>query len=696
MTQLSRVIGITFMFPSMCIAMTEAWKDLAELELEQLLDIKVSVAARKQEPWLSASGTVYVIDRADIAHYGWRDMKEILSAIPNMDMFYQWGWLPGGQRGFTGNMSGTLLLIDGREVQNLLANEAFIMNNFPAHRIERVEVLQGPNSTLYGGNAAQGVINIVTRLATNENITDAGFILGEVGTRQIHGLVNRRENDLAFGISVSYFESDLNYRELRNFVFDDARYSRNADLDPIRDHNASRFRNNEKSISVDGYFSLHSFYGGTNLTRTENVSGIERVAVDYVNGDDSNRGYTLLYIGQNFAPTDEWQGFIELSQFDEYKEKWRQKVRNANTANSYDELIIFTEREDIGPSTRLRLRSQWQYQPSADEDWIFGYDGWKTDIGSKVSYVETMNGTELQTPATWPTSKEKSDKQAIYSQFAKRWNIANESQLHMTLGLRFNRQDFTDDALLPRLSMVYQTDALSAWKFTYGEAFRPPTIFEFDGVVDDSLDSQSLTMYELNHSKRWRWENIEFTNSASLYQMTAENFYQKIFDTTGGFWRTEVAGQHRVNGIEDMLRWQTPRWQGFVGARYIEPDATTINGQTEFLDVPVSKIKLGLSYGVSDNWRVGTFVDRWAHTYTEANTLDGSATEIYRIPSWTVVNLNVLFTAWQTANSIRTSIGLYVENVFDKTYYHANARGTSPIQFIQAPRNARLQVSMLF
>ena len=74
---------------------------------------------------------MYVVSRDEISNYGWRDLKEILASIPNMDYFYQWSWLPGGQRGFTGNMSGTLMLIDGREVQNLLANEAFIMNNFP-------------------------------------------------------------------------------------------------------------------------------------------------------------------------------------------------------------------------------------------------------------------------------------------------------------------------------------------------------------------------------------------------------------------------------------------------------------------------------------------------------------------------------------------------------------------------------------
>ena len=72
---------------------------------------------------MDSPGTVYVITQDDIKKYGWRDLKEILASIPNLDYFNHWNWLPGGQRGFTGNFAGTLLLIDGKDVQNILAND---------------------------------------------------------------------------------------------------------------------------------------------------------------------------------------------------------------------------------------------------------------------------------------------------------------------------------------------------------------------------------------------------------------------------------------------------------------------------------------------------------------------------------------------------------------------------------------------
>ncbi len=696
MGKLTKQISLTLFGFCTFAGATDNPDDLFKMSFEDLLQVKVSIAARKQEPWLEASGTVLVINRADIEAYGWRDLKEIMMTIPNMDVFYQWSWLPGGQRGFTGNMSSTLLLIDGREVQNILANEAFVMNNFPSHRIERVEVLQGPNSTLYGGNAAQGVINIVTRLDSKEPISEVSVLVGEVNTRQISALFSGKIDQWQYGLSASKFSSDLDYSELKDFVFDDQGYSRNATLDPLRDHNTNNFRNNEENTTIDGRLAYQSTYAGFNLTRTYNISGIERVAVDYVNGDDSRRGYSQFYAGQAFSPTDKWEGFVEISRFSEYKEKQRQKVANLSTANSYDELIIFTEREDIGPSKRYRLRSQWKYQASAQSDWVMGYDGWRTDIGSKVSYVATENGIELRTPTSWPEDKEKSDKHAVYTQYAKRWALDEKDSFGVTFGLRFNDQDFTDNALLPRLSLVYQQGASSAIKYTYGEAFRPPTIFEFDGVEDDSLVSQTMLMHELNYSKGWDWGDFHLVNVAAIYQMKVENFYNKIFDTQLNYWRTEVTGEQAVKGFEDQLRWQTQNWQGFVGFRYIKPDKTEINGEFKILNVPQSKLKAGVTREFGDFWRTSLFIDHWDSVLTEANTLAGDATEIYKIPAWTSVNLYVAAQKIKLASEITATLGLYVENLFDETYYHANARGTSPYQFIQAPRNFRLQLEVSF
>jgi outer membrane receptor for ferrienterochelin and colicin len=669
---------------------------LFSLPLEKLQEIEVQVASKTKESWLTSSGTVYVIDRKDIKNYGWRDLKEILSAAPNMDMLYQYSWLSGGQRGFTGNRSGTLLMIDGREVQNLLANEAFIMNNFPAHRIERIEILQGTNSTLYGGNATQGVINIISRLGSEKSTIEAGIIIGEVNTKQANGLITGQYNEFKYGISASAFQSDLDYDNLKSFVFNDSEFSRNPILDQIRNRDPNRFKNKEKNLTFDFNIQYHNSYAGVNLSQMENMSGIERIAYDFGFGDDSRRGYTLTYLGQEFDATDALSGFVELSVFREYKKKFRLKAENEETATSFDDLVLFTEREDIGPSYRYRLRSQWQYDPGHSEVWVFGYDGWRTDIGSKVRYVDTGTGTEKVIPDTWPTEKEVSDKHALYGQYSKTWTINQTSMVKMTSGLRYNQQELTDNAWLPRLSTVYQSSAHHIWKITYGEAFRPPTIFEFELVEDQSLESQTMKMIELNYTHTQTFRDIEWVNIAVLYQMEAKNFYQKVFDEERNVWQTIVSGENTVEGFENQLKWQGHSIFGFFSLRYLDADKTTVGNRTELLDLPKTKVKLGLGYTWTHRWSTSVFINHWSKTFTEANTIDGNTTAIQRIPSWQTLNVNIAANDWQLSGNTRLDMNLYIENVLDKTYYHSNPRGTSPYQFIQPPRNVRLQLELSF
>ncbi len=667
-------------------AYTQDNDDLLALSLKELLSIKVTVAAQKNESWLSSSGTVYVIHRNDIENYGWRDLKEILASVPNMDYFYQWSWLPGGQRGFTGNMSGTLLLIDGREVQNLLANEAFIMNNFPSARIERVEILQGPNSTLYGGNAAQGVINVITRLG--KGVNEVSVLLGEVATRHAHLLVNHSFNKGTFAVSSSYFTSDLNYAPLKHFLIDDEAFSRNS-KDPLRNHNANDFRNSEENYTFDAAFTYNDYYAGTNLTRTVNVSGIEAVAYDYLTGDDSRRGYSLYYFGKQFDLNNAFTGNAEVSYFREYKEKDRLTAIIAEDAQVYDDLILYTEREDIGPSKRLRFKTQWQYIGEDDQDWIFGYDGWHTEIGRKIKYRQTANGIVFETPESWPIDKEKSDKHAVYGQYSKLWFI-NPQTIKLSAGLRYHRQDFTDSSWLPRISLVYQPDSAQALKFTYGEAFRPPTIFEFDLVEDDKIESQTMQMFELNWSKAFTWRNIQFANISAIYRMKAKNFYQKIQDAISGKWQTEVTGQHSVKGWEHLTSWKSQQFEGQFSFRIARPDKMQVNSKKVILNIPEYKFKLGLSYHFDQNWSSGVFVDHWSDTKTEANRFNQPRTELVTIPSWTTLSCNIGY-QYQAVK-----INFYIENLLNKTYYHANARATSPVKFIQAPRNVRLSFSYQF
>jgi outer membrane receptor protein involved in Fe transport len=135
--------------------------------------------------------------------------------------------------------------------------------------------------------------------------------------------------------------------------------------------------------------------------------------------------------------------------------------------------------------------------------------------------------------------------------------------------------------------------------------------------------------------------------------------------------------------------------RGFAGIRYIDPDKDEVAGQLIVRDVPVTKLKLGLSVQPWRYLQASLFLDYWSNVDTDANKVVGEGVEVYRVPAWAALhgfvrvgNLSML--------ALRGSVGVYVENITNALYYNANTRGTSPVQYVQAPRNFRLQAEFAF
>jgi outer membrane receptor protein involved in Fe transport len=652
----------------------------------------VFVAAKKEESLLGAAGTVYVITEDDIKRYGWRDMKEILMAAPNLDVMWQWNWLNGGQRGFTGNFAGTLLLIDGREVQNILAGEAFMTNNFPAHRIKRVEILQGPNSTLYGGNATQGVINIVTKQGDNgrENLNEVEYLMGDAGTSQVSGLVKKYTEDAELGFSGSYFRSDQDYEELAAFAGDTDKFSRNPVKDSLRYRGKDRFSLPEQCWTTDAYIRHKGLYGGLNYFEQFGTEGLEFVKYDY-SGNSARRGYRQAFAGYKHKFTDDLKAFIEFKNVLE-TEAWT--VQSFISGTSYDNLVLNLHSDTIEKTRKNLITAQMDYRPEDRHYIVAGYEWWRVNMDHLLGQENALIPQDVAAniAASWPQDKEITRKHSLFVQDTVQ---LLPDRLKFTGGLRFNTQDHTNDSWLPRGSLVYQPRPSAALKFTYGKAFRPPNVFEFLGG-DAEIASQEMDMYELNYSQNANAGSFYLSNIMAAYHMRVSNLYTQ--DTTAGSiadWRTVVGGSFHVNGFEESAKLRWSRLSSLFSFRYVDPEDTRVAGQDIDADVPKTKVKLGLSYDLSRRLSAAVFMDHFAETKTDATAPDGASTEVYTVPAFTVAHLNVNLGDFDFAGMTGT-LSLYVENLFDKAYYHPNVRGASPVQYLQAPRNVRVKTSMSF
>ena len=129
-------------------------------------EVKVSSVSKSAESLREAPATVEVLDSHEIRRRGYVDLEALLHDLPGFDISRGNGTAYSNiyQRGFRSNATDrTLLLVDGVEQNDLFSNIAWISRQYPLSNVDRVEVIYGPASTMYGPNAYTGVINVITK-----------------------------------------------------------------------------------------------------------------------------------------------------------------------------------------------------------------------------------------------------------------------------------------------------------------------------------------------------------------------------------------------------------------------------------------------------------------------------------------------------------------------------------------------------
>lgn len=165
-------------------------KDLAELTVEQLSQITVMSAARRAQPLSNAATAVFVITEEDIRRSGATTLPEALRLAPNLQVARaDANQYAISARGFNNVLANKLLvMIDGRTVYSPLFSGVFWeAQQVMLEDVQRIEVISGPGATLWGANAVNGVINVITKRAGE---TQGGLVAAGVGNRD-HGTAMR-------------------------------------------------------------------------------------------------------------------------------------------------------------------------------------------------------------------------------------------------------------------------------------------------------------------------------------------------------------------------------------------------------------------------------------------------------------------------------------------------------------------------
>ena len=191
-------------------------EDFTGMDLDQLMRVKVPTvygASKHEQKITEAPSAVTIVSREDIKQFGYRTLGDVLASVRGWyitsDRAYNFAGVRGVNR--LGDFGGRLLLtVDGHRLNEPVYDSTFFGQDFPldVDLIERVEVIRGPGSSLYGNNAFFGVVNVITRKGRDLKGLEASALGGDFSTYGGRASFGRHfTNGVEMLLSGSYYDT---------------------------------------------------------------------------------------------------------------------------------------------------------------------------------------------------------------------------------------------------------------------------------------------------------------------------------------------------------------------------------------------------------------------------------------------------------------------------------------------------------
>src|ERR1700722_157126 len=182
---LATAVVAIFATTSLCAQSGPSAPDVTTMSVEDLMNLQVTSVSKRSQRIADAAAAVFAITQEDIRRSGARNIPEVLRMVPGLQVARidenKWAI---GSRGFNGRFDDKLLvLIDGRSVYTpLFSGVYWNVQDVMLENVDRIEVIRGPGATLWGANAVNGVINIITKTAKD---TQGSLLSADAGNGQL-------------------------------------------------------------------------------------------------------------------------------------------------------------------------------------------------------------------------------------------------------------------------------------------------------------------------------------------------------------------------------------------------------------------------------------------------------------------------------------------------------------------------------
>jgi outer membrane cobalamin receptor len=487
------------------------------VSIDDLLKMQTSVASKTELAPRETPGIVSVVTAEEIRHSGARDLIDVLKLVPGFDFEYDVDGVVGlGFRGSWVHEGKALIMLDGQMMNDLAYYNTPFGNHIDVTQIKKIEIVRGPGSAIYGGNAELCVINIITNSGKDINGVSAGVTYGQLPEN--YGRIN---GSLQVGTKVDKWDLAL-----KTFVGQANRSNGN-------------YIDNYDTTTKKSFIQDFSKNGSQIETQNINLSAKRE-----------NLSFQFLYDNYN-------------SQCVTDSELTYNKFRNISSSVKYDFHL----------SNKLIVSPVFTYQYSRPfYDTLLSsrsYTVQRYKIGAGLNYEASKNitvigGAELYrdqgriTDNTYGSHNLNLDNMALYAQIL--WKVAG---FNLVVGGRGEKNTEYGSAFAPRVGITRVMNNFH-FKILASQSFRSPAIGNID--VSENLKIEKTFVLETEIGYKIN-DNMFITGN--IYDISIKNpiiYYDNNEDAPRTGWGYKNASSQGSDGVE--LEYKYKYFWGYSSVSY--------------------------------------------------------------------------------------------------------------------------------
>jgi outer membrane receptor for ferrienterochelin and colicins len=504
--------------------------DLLAIDFESLLNVTVITASKSAETLADAAGAISVVTRDELERFGGITLGEILQRVPGLtgtsSYFTDRSLIAARGDQTKANGGHILILINGRPTREILEGGLIsdLLEAFPVNVLERIEVIKGPGSVLYGSNAFSAVVNLIVQKAERSGLVLTG-LAGRSGAYDASGQATLNCGDLNLIASVNYHSRP---------DWETAYYSPPALGDPL----ASGVPPIQNAV-IENH--APSAYVGVNFKGLSFISSLTQWgSANFVRGEVGTSAWRRV--------------FADVGYTTKAAANWDTSVNLTYTRNTFD---------GTGSAARIERASHEFVLEWTNFVNVTAKD--RLTFGALYNYVQ---GRELYlgvTPAVTISDGSRPG-EAAYAQLDHRL----AATLKVIGGVQANKIGALDVDVVPRAGAIWTPVSRVNVKALYGQAFRAASINETtlnhpQLAGNPNLVPEKVATFDLGVT--WQHNNVEAgvnyfrskqTDTISIDFSQARWKYQNLGDIT--FQGAEVAGKYYLTKeffLQGSLLYQT-------------------------------------------------------------------------------------------------------------------------------------------